>query len=122
MQRAKRVVLRDLMIFQLKLVIDGLKDIVLSPLSIAAAAADIVFPGRRVGHRFYFVMSVAEKFDRWLNVFGAAEQADASRDGLFGASRAGSATLLGRLERIVLGHDEPGDDSPSGDARFRNAA
>jgi hypothetical protein len=106
MNRAKRVVLRDLMIFQLKLLMDGMKDIVLSPVSAIAAGLDILFPGPQTGHRFYMVMSVGEKFDRWLNLFGAADRADAESDGLFGASRAGSSTLLGELEAIVLGREE----------------
>lgn len=110
MDRRKSVVLRDLMIFQVKLALDGLKDIAFMPLSGAAAALDIVFPGPRVGHRFYAVLAIGEKFDRWLNLFGAADTADAATDGLFGASRAGSPTMLGRLESIVLGHDEPVPD------------
>jgi hypothetical protein len=106
MHRSKQVLLRDLAIFQLKLMIDGLKDVVLSPVSFVAASVDILFPGPRRGHRFYAVMTVGEKFDRWLNLFGAAQEADAGNDGLFGASRAGSPTMLGRLESMVLGHDE----------------
>ena len=106
MNRAKLVVLRDLAIFQFKLMLDGLKDVTLSPVAIAAATADVVFPGERVGHRFYAVMRLGERFDRWLNLFGAADKADATRDGLFGASRAGSDTLLGRLEAMVLGQNE----------------
>jgi hypothetical protein len=106
MKRAKLVVLRDLAIFQLKLVLDGIKDVTLSPVAIAAAAFDIVFPGERVGHRFYAVMRLGERVDGWLNLFGAAKRADATRDGLFGASRAGSDSLLGRLEAMVLGREE----------------
>jgi len=108
--RPQRVVIRDLMIFQLKLLLDGMKDFVLAPVSITAAALDLLFPGPRVGHRFYFIVRLAERFDEWLNLFGAADRADAGSDGLFGASRAGSDTLLGRIEAIVLGHDEPEPD------------
>jgi hypothetical protein len=105
--RARWVVMRDLLIFQVKLAMDGVKDLVFMPLSITAAAIDIFFPGPRPGHRFYAVLTVGERFDGWLNLFGAATTADASRDGLFGASRAGSASMLGKLEAMVLGHDEP---------------
>ena len=112
MKRSKVVVLRDLAIFQLKLVLDGLKDFTLAPVSFVAAAADILFPGERVGHRFYAVMRLGERFDSWLNLFGAASRADASADGLFGASRAGSNTLLGRIESLVLGRDEDEAEEP----------
>jgi hypothetical protein len=107
MTRSHLVLLRDLVIFQVKLVLDGVKDIVLAPVSIAAAVVDVLFPGRRLGHRFYAVMAMGERYDRWLNLFAAAHTADARTDGLFGASRAGSDTLLGRLEEMKLGHEEP---------------
>lgn len=112
----KTVLIRDLVIFQIKLMLDGAKDLVLAPVSICAAGLDIVFPGERRGHRFYGVMLWGEKFDRWLNLFGAAEQASTDRDGLFGASRAGSDSLLGRLEAMVLGHDEPEPEAERGRA------
>lgn len=118
----RKVVLRDLMIFQLKLMLDSAKDFVLSPLAILAAAADILFPTERVGKRFYMVMRIGERFDNYLSLFGAAEKAQAGDDGLFGASRAGSATMLGKIEAMVLGHDEPETDDDRMDPRFRAAA
>jgi hypothetical protein len=72
-----------------------------------AAALDLFFPSRRPGHRFYAVMRVGERFDRWLSLFSAADKATAYEDGLFGASRAGSASMLGKLEAVVLGREEP---------------
>jgi len=105
--RSRWVILRDLAIFQVKLVLDGGKDLVLAPLSLAAAALDLSFPGKRPGHRFYAVMRIGERFDRWLSLFAAADKADARSDGLFGASRAGSRTLLGKLEELVIGYEEP---------------
>jgi hypothetical protein len=105
--RTRWVILRDLGIFQIKLVLDGAKDIFLAPLSLTAAVLDLVFPGAQPGHRFYAVMRVGERFDRWLSLFSAADKASAHEDGLFGASRAGSRSMLGKLEEIVIGHEEP---------------
>jgi hypothetical protein len=119
--RRKGIVLRDLLIFQVKLAMDGLKDLVLMPLSFAAAALDIVFPGPRVGHRLYAVLAVGEKFDSWLNLFGAATRADSAKGGLFGASRAGSPTMLGRLEAMVLGREESESEANVSAARHRAA-
>ncbi|HSH46391.1 MAG TPA: hypothetical protein VK966_11160 [Longimicrobiales bacterium] len=109
--RTRWVVLRDLAIFQVKLVLDGAKDIFLGPMALGAAALDILFPGDAPGQRLYTVMRVGERFDRWLSLFAAAEKADAYDDGLFGASRAGSSSLLGRLEEMVIGHEEPAGDA-----------
>jgi hypothetical protein len=108
--RTRWVILRDLGIFQLKLVLDGAKDIVLAPISLAAAGLDILFPGPRPGRRFYAVIRIGERYDRWLSLFSAADKATAMDDGLFGASRAGSRSLLGKLEELVIGHEEPLSD------------
>jgi hypothetical protein len=112
MDRSKWVIVRDLVIFQVKLALDGLKDVAFMPLSIVAAVLDVFFPGSRPGHRFYAVLKAGEKFDGWLNLFGAARTADARTDGLFGASRAGSASMLGQVEALMTGRDETGRKVP----------
>lgn len=93
---------RDLVVFLVKLWMDGAKDVVLTPVSLFAAAVDFVFRTRL----FYRVLRMGERFDLWLNLFGASRTAGVERDGLFGASRAGDATLLGRLEQMA-GGDRP---------------
>ena len=94
------ILLRDVVIFQAKLWLDGLKDVVISPLSLLAAVVDIVFgPGRR-GFRFYRVLRIGERLDQQLNLFRAAEMADHSKEGLFGAGEPGDPDLLGTLEGL----------------------
>lgn len=105
-EMSRWTILRDLLIFQTKLALDGLKDVVLAPLSVAAAAIPILFgPRARRARLFYRVLRLGERFDLWLNLFGAVERADV--DGLFGGSKAGTDTLLGQLEQRVRGGDEP---------------
>lgn len=101
MSHAKVVLLRDLIIFQVKLMLDGMKDFVLMPVTIAAAAVDIVVPGRRPGHRFYAVMTLGERFDRWLNLFSASDTADASKDGLF-AKPGARHSMLAEIEDMLF--------------------
>jgi hypothetical protein len=105
-KRDRWVIVRDLIIFQIKLLLEGLKDIVVSQISIGAAALDLLFPTANRGARFYAVMRAAERFDNWLSLYGATEKASANEDGLFGVSRAGSDSLLGKLEELVLGRKE----------------
>lgn len=96
------VLLRDLIIFQLKLWLDGLKDVVLAPLSLIAIVFDYVLgPREGRGYRLYAVMRVGERFDLWLNLFGAVTDAEKSSEGLFGASAAGDDTLVGQLEQMA---------------------
>ena len=102
-----KVSIRDFGIFQLKLAIDGLKDAAVFAMSFVAFTVDLVF--KRHGRRrfFYKMMRVSERLDLWLNLHGATEGADENPDGLFGTSAAGSDTLLGQVEQLVRGGDEP---------------
>jgi hypothetical protein len=97
------VLFRDLFIFQIKLVLDGFKDAAVIPLSVVAVAIDLFVGGGRRGRVFYSLMHAGERFDRWLNLHGAARRAMYNRDGLFGESRAGDDTFLGELEHAVRG-------------------
>ena len=98
-------ILRDLGLFQLKLFLDGVIDVTLAPLSIIAAVVEIFFGGERRGRLFYAILRFGEKADLWLNLYGASKSADA--DGLFGGSRAGSDTLVGEVEMLLRGGDQP---------------
>lgn len=118
--RDRFVILRDLAIFQVKLFLDGVKDLFVAQVALLAAAADLILPSGRRGRRFYAVMRAAERFDSWLTLYGAAESAATNEDGLFGASRAGSDTLLGKLEKFVIGHEET--EEPARTGEYREAA
>jgi len=94
------VVVRDLIIFWLKLWLDGLKDVALFPLAAVAAGIDLLSGPSSKGYRMYRVMRRGERFDLWLNLYGAAEHAERSREGLFGGSEPGDGTMLGELEGL----------------------
>lgn len=104
----RRVTLRDFVIFQVKLALDGLKGLVVIQLSVLALIVDFI-SGRGPRRRyFYSVVRVSERFDAWLNLYGAVQRMDAgeSDDGLFGASEAGTDSLLGEIEELVRGGDQ----------------
>ena len=106
MQATRSVLIRDFFIFQMKLWLDGFKDLLMIQLSIVAVVVDLFFGGRRK-RLFYKVIRLGERIDLWLNLHGALSRGEESRDGLFGGSRAGSNTMLGQLEQAVRGGDEP---------------
>lgn len=99
--RGHGVLLRDLLIFQLKLVLDALKDILLIKLSILAAVLDLAFGRRGRPLLFYRVLRMSERFDLWLNLYAPAMDAEAHADGLFGVSEAGDDSLVGKLEQLA---------------------
>ncbi|MDH5589565.1 MAG: hypothetical protein OEZ65_00165 [Gemmatimonadota bacterium] len=101
------VTFRDFTIFQFKLVLDGLKDVLVFNLSIVAVVVDF-FMGRGKRPRFFYsVLRMSERLDLWLNLHSVVEGLDHTEDGLFGASKAGTATMLGQIEQIVRGGDDP---------------
>ncbi|HSM60816.1 MAG TPA: hypothetical protein VK849_08470 [Longimicrobiales bacterium] len=106
---SRSVTIRDFFIFQLKLVVDGLKDLAVFQISIGAIVLDIIAGRGRRPRLFYSVLKMSERFDHWLNLHGVSEGLDDpdNEDGLFGASKAGSDTLLGQIEKLVRGGDTP---------------
>lgn len=106
---SRRVTLRDFIIFQVKLALDGLKDLVVFNFSIVAVVLDFISGRGERPRLFYSVMRASERFDAWLNLHGVLERLEegAGADGLFGASEAGSDSLIGKIEQLVRGGDEP---------------
>ncbi|HSH76518.1 MAG TPA: hypothetical protein VLA09_12590 [Longimicrobiales bacterium] len=106
---SREVTLRDFVIFQLKLALDGLKDVVVFNVSIVAVVLDFIAGRGRRPRLFYSVVRASERFDHWLNLHGVMERFDETggEDGLFGASEAGSDSLIGQIEKLVRGGDEP---------------
>jgi hypothetical protein len=67
-------VFRDVIVFQAKLLVDGLRDLLLSPVSILAALVDLLVPGDDGGKRFYGVVRFGRRTEQWINLFGAADR------------------------------------------------
>lgn len=68
--RARRWrLVRDLAVFQLKLLVDGIKDLVLSPVSLVAAIVGLVTRREDPGRTFAAVLRFGHGFDRWVNLF-----------------------------------------------------
>lgn len=98
------VLIRDLMIFQFKTMLGGVKEAIVIPASIVAAVLDMLGSPSRRGRAFYSLMAASESFDRWLNAHAAARAAQTSREGLFGGSEPGDGSFVGEIEG-VMGRD-----------------
>ena len=101
------VLVRDLVIFQVKTVMDGMKDALVIPASLIAVVLDLMAGGSKRGRLFYALMGACESFDRWLNLHGAARAAAAGREGLFGGSEPGDGTMVGDIEELVKRERKP---------------
>ena len=63
--------IRDTFFFQLKLALDAVRDLLLSPASIICVFIDIFSGKSSQQSYFYRLMSFGHKTDKWLNLFGA---------------------------------------------------
>jgi hypothetical protein len=63
--------LRDVLVFQLKLVLGNLQNFVLVPVSLVAAVLDLFIRGEREGEKFYRVMDWGRRTDEMINVYSA---------------------------------------------------
>lgn len=78
--------IRDFVGFEVKLVLDGLKDFVLAQVAIVAILLELVFIRRQRGRIFYGVMGLGARFEDWLRLYepvsgdpDADEKIDANR-------------------------------------------
>jgi len=66
--------LRDFAVFQLKMFLDNVRDLVLMPVALAAALIDLVLKGEREGARFYKVLRWGWHSEKVIDVYSAIEQ------------------------------------------------
>jgi len=96
--------IRDALVFQLKLAVDGLRDLIMMPVSIGVAVLDLLGAGPRAGRQFYDLLRFGRKTDEWIDLLGAAERVE-----LVPARRGpGIDSLVERMERLVVQEYERG--------------
>jgi len=65
--------MRDVVVFQLKMFLDNVRDLVLMPVSLVAALIDLILRGDREGARFYRVLRWGRHSERVIDVYSAIE-------------------------------------------------
>jgi hypothetical protein len=85
---------RSVALLQVKLLLDALRDIALSPLSLAAALIDLLRIHRHPPRFYRSVLRLGEKTDGWIDLWSGARDAS-------GAPRENVDRLLERVEEIV---------------------
>ncbi len=91
--------LRDVLVFQLKLLLDAVRDLALSPVSIVAGVIDLISGDEPPG-RFYRVLAFGRRTDTWINLFG--------KPGEGGEEDITVDSLVAQVERLVVDQYERG--------------
>ena len=94
--------MRDVAVFQVKLLFDGLRDLLLVPISIGAGLISLLNAGKKPGSEFYDLLRFGRRSERWINLFGAAQHyhGPASEDDRFPAEDIDE--LVARVESFVV--------------------
>ena len=100
---ARWTMLRDLGVLQVKLLVDGLRDIILVPASIVAGIISLATSKDGVpGLQFYHLLAWGKESEHWINLFGAVDNSpkDISQPRSFGNQDIDD--IVGRLETFVV--------------------
>lgn len=106
--RARRwALIRDLVVFAGKVALEALRDLALIPVGLAAGVAGLLFHPREPEFLFREVLRLGDRFDRFVDIFGAERRRGAESgvpaDAESGVpADAGFDALAARLERVLV--------------------
>ncbi len=95
--------LRDLGALQVKLLVDGIRDIILVPASLVAGIVSIVSSNDgKPGPQFYQLLAWGRQSEIWINLFGAVKNSpeEVGQQQPFGNTDIDD--IVGRLETFVI--------------------
>lgn len=93
--KSRAALIRESLVFQLKLLADGTRDFVLVPVSLVATLIGVLRGGEEPDREFRSVLELGRQSEQWINLFGQHEP-------LRAAGQAGSIDLLlTRAEQVV---------------------
>lgn len=111
----KATIVRDALVLQAKLVVDGLRDAILIPVSLVAAVLNLLqLPGRK-SMIFYEVVQAGRRSERWIDLFEAADRVYPRADEQ--KNMAGLDELLAQVESQLRGQPHAGSAAnPDGES------
>ena len=100
---ARWQLLRDLGVLQVKLLVDGLRDLILVPASLVAGIISIVQSvDGKPGSQFYRLLAWGKESEIWINLFGAVSNSPEEIQQPSGFGTQDIDDIVGRLETFVV--------------------
>lgn len=97
------MLIRDAVVFQVKLVIDGFRDLVLIPASFFAALMSLIRShDGRPGPHFYRLLGVGKQSERWIDLFAAYRNAPQDVGGEVNETETNIDDIVRRVESFVV--------------------
>lgn len=95
---------RDAAVLQVKLIVDGFRDLLLVPASIIAAVVSLVSSDEdgKPGPQFYRLIAISKQSERMINLFGAFDNAPDSVKQEFNFGDMNIDDLVSKVETFVV--------------------
>ena len=114
--------IRDVAVLQVKLVVDGLRDLLLVPLSLAAGIVSLASGEKGVpGTQFYRLLAVGKQSESWINLFGALTNAPPDLEQPTPFPDANMDDIVGKIEAFVVSEEKRGGMTAQARERFEQA-
>jgi hypothetical protein len=114
--------IRDLGVLQVKLIVDGFRDLVLLPASIIAAIVSISrSENGKPGPEFYELLAAGKRSEHFINLFGALRNAPAGIDPQDVSGGAEMDDIVSRVESFVVDEYKRGGVTAQAKSRIDEA-
>ena len=105
----RRTLVRDVAVFQFKLIVDGLRDFFLVPVSLVTGVLSF-FSGQAgsVGPEFYQLLHVGKQSEEWIDLFGALRNAPQDAELGVPFPRGNMDEIVDNIESFVIDEEKRG--------------
>ena len=118
----RRTLVRDVAVFQFKLIVDGLRDLVLVPVSFVAGIISFINTKDGVpGSQFYDLLEVGKQSERWIDLFGALRNAPPEVRNRVRFPEENMDQILDRIETFVIDEEKRGGITAQARERLEKA-
>ena len=118
----RRTLIRDVAVFQFKLIVDGLRDLVLVPVSFIAGIVSFVSARNDVpGSQFYELLEVGKQSEHWIDLFGALRNAPPEVRNRVRFPEESMDQILDRIETFVIDEEKRGGITTQARERLERA-
>ena len=118
----RRMLIRDVLVFQFKLIVDGLRDFFLVPVAFVAGLLSFFNSKDGVpGPQFYHLLQFGKQSEEWIDLFGAMRNAPPEVRGSVNFPDESMDQILDRIETFVVDEEKRGGITAQARERLEKA-
>ncbi len=119
--RDRWTLIRDIGVLQVKLIVDGFRDLLLVPASLIAGMVSVFSSEPEDQTAFYRVVCIGKQSEGWINLFGAYDNAPQSLKDEYRFGDGGIDDLVNKVETFVVNEYQDGKVTAAAKAHLEKA-